>query len=52
MRDPIFDQVPNIYTEAAANQSEIVVQAKLGYRAGILERIYVMDNGSRLDDAA
>lgn len=52
VRDPIFDQVPNIYTEAAANQSEIVVQAKLGYRAGILERIYVMDNGSRLDDAA
>ena len=52
VRDPIFEQVPNVYTEAAANKSEIVVQAKLGYRAGILERIYIMDNGERIDDAA
>lgn len=52
VRDPIFEQVPNIYTEAAASQSVIRVQAKLGYRAGILERIYIMDHGDRLDDAA
>lgn len=50
--DPIFDQVPNVSTEAAATQSIIRVQAKLGYRAGILERIDVMDHGDRLDDAA
>lgn len=52
VRDPVFDQVPNVYTEAAAIQSIIRVQAKLGYRAGILERIYIMDHGERLDDAA
>jgi hypothetical protein len=52
VRDPIFEQVPNIYTQAAANQSTIRVQAKLGYRAGVLERIYIMDHGDRLDDAA
>lgn len=52
VRDPIFEQVPNVYTEAAANKSVIRVQAKLGYRAGFLERIYIMDHGERLDDAA
>ncbi|MEQ1496292.1 MAG: hypothetical protein ABL912_11125 [Novosphingobium sp.] len=52
VRGPIFEQVPNVYTEAAATQAVIRVQAKLGYRAGILERIYIMDNGDRLDDAA
>ena len=52
VRDPIFERVPNVYTEAAANQTVIRVQAKLGYRAGILERIYIMDNGDRLADVA
>lgn len=52
VRDPVFDVVPNVYTQAAASQSTIRVQAKLGYRAGILERIYIMDHGDRLDDAA
>lgn len=52
VRDPIFEQFPNVYTEAAANQSVIRVQAKLGYRAGFLERIYIMDHGDRLNDAA
>lgn len=52
VRDPIFEQVPNAYTEAAANQSVIRVRAKLGYRAGLLERIYIMDSETRLDDAA
>jgi hypothetical protein len=52
VRDPVFEQVPNVYTEAAANKSVISVQAKLGYRAGLLERIYIMDHGDRLDDVA
>ena len=52
VRDPLFDKVPNAYTEAAANQAMLLVQAKFGYRAGALEKIYVMDLGSRLDNAA
>ncbi|MEZ5709422.1 MAG: hypothetical protein R3E02_11665 [Blastomonas sp.] len=52
VRDPVFEQVPNAYTEAAANRSIIRVQAKLGFRSGLLERIYIMDHGDRLDDAA
>lgn len=52
VRDPIFERVPNVYTAAAATKSAIRVQAKLGYRAGVLERIYIMDHGDRLDDAA
>lgn len=52
VRDPLFDNVPNAYTEAAANQSVLRVQAKLGYRAGALERIYIMDIGDSLDNAA
>lgn len=52
VRDPIFEHVPNVYTEAAATQATIRVQAKLGYRAGLLERIYIMDHGDRIEDAA
>lgn len=52
VRDPIFEQVPNVYTQAAASKAVIRVHAKLGYRAGVLERIYIMDSGRRLDDAA
>lgn len=43
VRDPAFDQTPNLYTEAAASQSVITVQAKLGYRLGLLERVYILD---------
>lgn len=52
VRDPVFDNVPNAYTEAAGNQDTLRVQAKLGYRAGILEKIYIMDLGDRIDNAA
>jgi len=51
IRDPVFDQVPNIYTEAAATKSEIVVQAKFGYRADNLERICIMDHGDNRDNS-
>lgn len=52
IRDPAFETVPNVYTEAANTKSTLRVLAKLGYRAGVLEKIYVMDHGGRLDDAA
>lgn len=45
VRDPQFEKMPNAYTEAAANQSTLRVQAKLGYRGGNLDRIYIMDVG-------
>ena len=48
VRDPIFEAVPNIYIEAASRKSTITVQAKFGYRAGLLERIYILDSGDRL----
>lgn len=42
VRDPSFDDPPNIYTEAAAARTSIQVQAKLGRRNHVLERIYIM----------
>lgn len=52
VRDPAFEIVPNVYTETANVKGVLRVQAKLGYRAGVLEKIYIMDCGGRLDDAA
>lgn len=52
VRDPAFEQIPNAYAEAAARQAVMRVQAKLGYRAGLLERIYIMDHGTPMHDAA
>jgi hypothetical protein len=52
VRDPVFERVPNVYTEAAAIKGMIRVQAKLGYRAGALERIYIMDHGEPIEHAA
>lgn len=52
IRDPVFEMVPNAYTEAANIKGILRVQAKLGYRAGVLEKIYIMDHGDRLEDAA
>lgn len=43
VRDPLFDSVPNPYSEAAASLGSIEVMAKPVYRGGKLERIYVMD---------
>ena len=42
VRDPAFDQTPNPYTEALADDSEISVQATPTYRAGELHRLYIM----------
>ena len=43
VRDPNFDNFPNVYTDAASNLGELKVQAKPMYRAGELHRIYIMD---------
>ncbi|MCW2361630.1 MULTISPECIES: hypothetical protein [Sphingobium] len=50
VRDPAFDIVPNAYTEAANVKGVLRVQVKLGYRAGQLEKIYVLNHCER--DAA
>lgn len=52
VRDPLFEKIPNPYTQAAAIKGTLSVQAKLGYRAGTLEKIYIMDLGDPLDRAA
>lgn len=52
IRDPAFETVPNAYTETANVKGVLRVWAKLGYRAGKLEKIYIMDHGKRMDDAA
>jgi hypothetical protein len=43
IRDPVFETVPNAYSEAAANMSTIRVMAKPVFRNGELHRVYVMD---------
>lgn len=43
VKDPLFDQIPNQYTEAASKCASIIVRAKAAYRAGQLERLYIMD---------
>ena len=43
VRDPLFDSIPNPYSEAAASMGSVEVMAKPVYRSGELERIYVMD---------
>lgn len=43
VRDPLFDTVPNAYSEAAANMASIKVMAKPLYRNGLLHKLYIMD---------
>lgn len=42
IRDPLFETVPNPYTQAAEAQSAITVMAKIATREQHIERIYVM----------
>lgn len=51
VKDPLFDEVPNVYTEAANRKATITVQAKQAHRAGKLERIYIMDFGCEIDQS-
>ena len=43
VRDPVFDQVPNVYSEAAANKGEVTVKVKPVYRNSELLKVYIMD---------
>ncbi len=44
VRDPAFDQVPNIYTEAAISTEPLLVRAKRTSKDGRLVRLYIMDS--------
>lgn len=52
VKDPIFDTEDNVYTRAASRKATIRVKAKPVFRTGKLERIYIMDFGGEIDDAA
>lgn len=49
VKDPLFDEWPNVYTEAASRKATIQVQAKPAFRGGRMERIYIMDFGGTVD---
>lgn len=49
VKDPLFEDVPNVYTDAANRKATITVQAKPAYRSGKLERIYIMDFRAEID---
>lgn len=42
IRDPLFDESPNAYTDAAASKAEIKVLAKLATSDEEIQRIYIM----------
>ena len=48
VKDPLFDDVPNVYTDAANRKATISVMAKPAFRTGKLERIYIMDYRSEV----
>ncbi len=52
VRDPIFDGLPNIYTEAASMKGWLMVTAKPTYRDGRLYGLYIMDAETAGDDAS
>ncbi len=43
VRDPEFDQVPNIYTEAAVNRGWLKVKAKPLLKDGRIQTLHIMD---------
>jgi hypothetical protein len=51
VRDPAFEQTPNVYTEAASSKSAIDVEAKIARRAGQIERIYILNCVGRAEAA-
>jgi hypothetical protein len=52
VQDPLFDEESNPYTLAAQRKALIRVKAKPGYRSGRLEKLYIMDFGGEVEDAA
>ena len=43
VRDPAFDNVPNIYAKAATNQEWLTVTAKVRLKDGRIKELYIMD---------
>jgi hypothetical protein len=43
IKDPAFDEVPNIYTQSAEAKSRISAAVKLARKNGKLEQIYILD---------
>lgn len=43
VRDPIGEEEPNVYADAARNKATITVQAKTAHRDAVLDSIYIMD---------
>lgn len=43
IRDPLFDEFPNAYTEAFGAASSMAVMAKPTYKDGILVKLHIMD---------
>ncbi|MCY4243642.1 MAG: hypothetical protein OXD36_18125 [Rhodobacter sp.] len=48
VRDPEFEQVPNVYTEAAIVRGWILAEVKISrYKSGKIHRIYILDAKAR-----
>lgn len=43
IRDPAFDNLPNIYGDAAGNKSDLLVTAKPARKGGLLHKLYIVD---------
>lgn len=52
VRDPAFENTPNIYTQAAEQKAMLEITGKRLYRGGRLERIYIFDASKILPQAA
>jgi hypothetical protein len=52
VKDPVFDQEANPYTQAAQRKATIRVLAKPGYRSGRLEKLSIVDFEGEVSDAA
>lgn len=50
VKDPVFEQNGNPYTQAAQRKALIQVRAKAGYKNGRLERIAIFDFGGEIDE--
>ncbi|MBN9505033.1 MAG: hypothetical protein J0I69_03310 [Altererythrobacter sp.] len=52
VRDPAFDEAPNIYTQAAEQKAQLVITGKKALRSQKLERIYIFHASEILPEAA
>ncbi|RDD60492.1 hypothetical protein [Ferruginivarius sediminum] len=52
VRDPAFDTVPNVYTDAASKKGWLIVDARPTYKAGALHGLYIMNAEAADDDGS